>query len=87
LIILIILGEEYKLGSSSLCSFLQRPVTSFLFSPNILLNTLFSDTPSLCSYLNIRDQVSHACRTTGKITLLRCNKVMKFELICNVNCT
>ncbi|PNF19718.1 hypothetical protein B7P43_G14767 [Cryptotermes secundus] len=39
LIILIILGEEYKLRSSSLCSFLQTPVTSSLFGPNILLNT------------------------------------------------
>jgi hypothetical protein len=38
-IILIILGEECKLWSSSLCSFLQPPVTSSLFGPNILLNT------------------------------------------------
>jgi hypothetical protein len=42
LITLIMLGEEYKLWSSSSCSFLHPPVTSSLFGPNILLNTLFS---------------------------------------------
>jgi hypothetical protein len=31
-----------------ICSFLQSPVTSSLFGPNILLNTLFSNTLSLC---------------------------------------
>jgi polysaccharide pyruvyl transferase WcaK-like protein len=35
--------------------------------PNILLSTLFSNTLSLCSSLNVRDQVSHPYRTTGKI--------------------
>jgi hypothetical protein len=46
LIILIILCQEYKLWSSSLCRFLQPPLTSSLFGPNILLNTLFSNTLS-----------------------------------------
>jgi hypothetical protein len=38
LIILIILGEGYKLWSSSLCSFLHPPVTSSLFCRNNLLS-------------------------------------------------
>jgi hypothetical protein len=41
LIIIIILEKAYKLWSSSLGSFFQPPVTSSLFGPNILLNTLF----------------------------------------------
>jgi hypothetical protein len=67
LIILIILGEEYKLWGPSLCSFLQHPLTSFLFGPNIFLSTLFSNTLNLCSSANVRDQVSHPYRTTCKI--------------------
>jgi hypothetical protein len=50
----------------SLCSFLQHLVTSSLFRPNILFNTLFSNTLYLCSSLNVRDQVSHPYRTTGQ---------------------
>jgi hypothetical protein len=50
--------------------FFQPPVTSSLFGPNILLSTLFSNTPSLYSSLNVRDQVPHPYRTTGKITVL-----------------
>jgi hypothetical protein len=67
---LIILGEEYKSQSSSLCSFFYCPVTSSLFGPNILLSTLFSNTLSLCSSLNVRDQIPHPYRAIGKIIVL-----------------
>jgi hypothetical protein len=40
------------------------------FDPNILLNTLFSNTLSLCSSLTVRDHVPHLYRTTGKIIVL-----------------
>jgi hypothetical protein len=69
-LILIILGEEYKLLSSSLCSFLHPPVTPSLFDPNILLNTPFLNILSLCFPRNVRDHVSHQYRTTGKIIVL-----------------
>jgi hypothetical protein len=67
LIILIILGEEYKFKSSPLCSSLNPTSTSFPFGPNILLSTLFSNTFSLYSPLNARDQVSYLYWTTGKL--------------------
>jgi hypothetical protein len=70
LIILIILGGEYKSRSSSLCNFLHPLVISSLVGPNILLSTLFSNTLSLCFSLNVRDQVSQSYRTTGKIIVL-----------------
>jgi hypothetical protein len=44
-----IFGDEYRSLSSSLCSLLHFPVTSFLLGPNILVSTLFSNTLSLCS--------------------------------------
>jgi hypothetical protein len=53
-----------------LSSFLQPPLISSLLGSNILLSTLFSNTLSLCSFLNIRDQVLHPYRTIGKIIVL-----------------
>jgi len=54
-----ILGEEYKSFSSSLCNFLHSPINSSLLGPNILLNTMFSNTLSFFSSRNVNDQVSH----------------------------
>ena len=64
------LGKEYRSFSSSLCSFLHSPITSSLLGQNTLLNTLFSNTLSLRSSLNVSDQVSHPYNTTGKIIVL-----------------
>ena len=66
----IILGEEYKSFSSSLCNLLHSPVTSSLLGPNILLNTMFWNTLSFLSSRNVNDQVSHPYKTTGKIIVL-----------------
>jgi hypothetical protein len=49
---IIIYVKKWKLRSSSLRNFLQSPVTSYLFGPNILISTLFSNTPSLYSAVN-----------------------------------
>jgi hypothetical protein len=66
----IIFGKDYRSLSSSLCNFLHFPATSFLLDPNILLNSLFSETHSLRSSLDVSDQLSHPYKTTGKIIIL-----------------
>ena len=65
-----ILGEECKSFSFSLCNLLHSPVTSSLQRPNILINTMFSNSFSFPSSRNINDQVSHPYQTTGKIIVL-----------------
>jgi hypothetical protein len=45
----------------------QSPVTSSLLGTIILFRTLFSNTLSLCSSLNVRDHVLHPYKTTGRI--------------------
>jgi hypothetical protein len=60
----------YKSCSSSLYNFLHLPVTPDFFGQNIFLSPLFSNTLSLCSSFNVKDQVSHPHKTTSKIILL-----------------
>ena len=68
----IILGDMYRSFSSSLCSFLHSPVTSFLLDPNIL-NTLFWNTLNLSSSRKVSYQVSHPYKTTGHLIILYSN--------------
>ena len=65
-----VLGEEYRSLRYSLCSFLHSPLTSSLLGPNILLNTLCSNTLNLRSSINVSDQVTHPYETRGKIIIL-----------------
>ena len=62
-ITLTILGERYKLWSSSLRNLLHSPFSSLLL-PNIRLRILFSNTLILHSSLNVRDHVSQPYSTT-----------------------
>ena len=74
-----ILGEVYKSFSSSLCNLLHSPVTSSFLGPNILLNTMFSNTLSFLSSRNVNDQVSHTYKTTRKIIVLTLYKFVTTE--------
>ena len=65
-----ILCEEYKSFSFSLCSLLHYRVTSSLLGPNILLNTMFSNTLSFLSSRNVSDQVSHPYKNSHPASLL-----------------
>ena len=69
-VILLDLSTWITFGEIHITNLLQPSVTSSLLDPNILLSTLFSDTLSLCSYLNVRDQVSQLTKKTDKIILL-----------------
>jgi hypothetical protein len=78
-----ILDDEYRWLSSSLWRFLHSPITSYLLGPHILLNTLFSDTLSLRSSLNISDQVSHPYNK--ELTHLNFDVAPQFILMPEIN--
>jgi hypothetical protein len=66
-IYLMVFWDEYKLWSPSLCNFLRSPVTSPLSGTNILLRTLFSNTLNICSFLSVRDQISHPYKQQAEL--------------------
>jgi hypothetical protein len=70
LIIIILFGEDYKIWSSLLYSCVRPPIMKSLSGPHILLSTLFSNTLRLRAFLNIRGQISHPYKSTGKVIVL-----------------
>jgi hypothetical protein len=50
--------------------FLQPPIISSLFVPNILLSLLLSNTLSVRSSPNVSDQVSYPNKTASNFTIL-----------------
>jgi hypothetical protein len=58
-----ILGVVYKLWSSSLCSLLQPPVTSYPLGPKILLSVLLSDILNLWSSHSVSEKVSRSYKS------------------------
>ena len=63
---------QYRSCSSS-CTVLHPPATLFLLGPNILLSTLFVNTPSLYSSVSVRNQASYPYKTEEKIMALYFN--------------
>ena len=61
LITLIAFGGQYKSLSSTLWILFHFPATWSILDPNILLSTLFSNSLSLRSSLNVNDQYQHGC--------------------------
>jgi hypothetical protein len=61
------LVEQCRSWIFLLWMFLHSPVTSSLFGPDIILNTLLSNTLSLRSYLSVSDQVLHPYKTTENL--------------------
>ena len=61
---------KYKSLSSSLCNFLQSPLTLSLSEQNIFLSTLFLNILSLYSSSIVRNGFSHPCKMIQKIIVL-----------------
>jgi hypothetical protein len=78
----VIFGEQCRSSNSSLCSLLNSHVTLSLVRPNIFLDTLlvYSNTLSLRSSLNVRDQVSHP-QKNKQMAETCCVKYLIIELL------
>jgi hypothetical protein len=65
--------QRANYGTPHCLAFSTLLFTFSLLGPNIHLSALFSHTLYIFSPLNVRDQVSHPYKTTGKIIVLYFN--------------
>jgi hypothetical protein len=72
--------HPYHPVMNTLTTSTSAPVILSLLGPNILLDTMFSDTLNLCSSLDLRDQVSHPYKASSKIVVL-C--ILNLMSVCN----
>jgi hypothetical protein len=63
----VIIAGEYNSWNFSSCIFIQYPVISFSIGQNIFFSVLFSNTLSLCSWLTVRNTVSHLYKQQTKL--------------------
>jgi len=70
LITRIVFGEEYRSLSSTLWILFHSPGTLSFLDPNILLSTLFSNSLSLRSSLNVSDQYQRGCHAIFFLSFL-----------------
>jgi hypothetical protein len=62
-------AQQYNSRSFSLYSFLQSHVTPSVWGPNAFLDAVLWTTFSVCSCIDVRDQVSHPYKTTWLCTI------------------
>jgi len=60
-----LLSTDHKMSH-----FPHSHITKSIVGPNIFLSPPFPNTHSLCSSLNVEDQLSHPCKAKGKIIVL-----------------
>jgi hypothetical protein len=60
-------GDKYKSWSSSLCIFLQSPITSPLSDTNTFLSDLFLNTLRHCASFNVKEYVDTHIKQQDKL--------------------
>jgi hypothetical protein len=72
-LIIIVISGDHTHHTAPNFSFLQSPVIYSLLGPNVIYATLFCNDFSLCSFLSMKDQVSHPWNIMTNSNSFYCN--------------